>query len=125
MAIKNNFTVLLISLLSITACQGQSKTKDMNTETSKKNPLLCDTETGMCETPNEGTKELTAKDFNYLPKTTKVKLIYGTKDEYLDQNRIQLETQRAKTLFNTRVRILPFEGKHVVNIEYVNNLVEV
>ena len=70
-------------------------------------------------------KELTAKDFNYLPKTTKVKLIYGTKDEYLDQNRIQLETQRAKTLFNTRVRILPFEGKHVVNIEYVNNLVEV
>lgn len=70
-------------------------------------------------------KELTAKDFNYLPKTTKVKLIYGTKDEYLDEGRLALETQRAKTLFNTRVSILPFEGKHVVNVDYVNGLVGV
>ena len=34
-------------------------------------------------------KELTANDFTHLSKQTKVKLIYGTEDEYLNDNRIQ------------------------------------
>lgn len=68
-------------------------------------------------------KELTANDFKYLSKDTKVKLIYGTEDEYLDEARILIETERAKELFGNLVTILPFEGKHVVNVDYINHLV--
>ncbi|MBV7268340.1 alpha/beta hydrolase [Winogradskyella luteola] len=68
-------------------------------------------------------KELTSEDFKYLSKNTKVKLIYGTKDEYLDETRIEQESLRVKDLFGNRVSILPFEGKHVVNVDYINELV--
>ncbi|WP_369995333.1 alpha/beta hydrolase [Winogradskyella sp.] len=68
-------------------------------------------------------KELTAEDFNYLNSDTKIKLIYGTNDEYLDEARIQVETERVYELFGDRVTILPFEGKHVVNVDYINELV--
>jgi len=68
-------------------------------------------------------KELTAEDFEYLSKDTKVKLIYGTEDEYLDEKRIQLESERAADLFGKRVSFMPFEGKHVVNVDYINGLV--
>ena len=69
--------IVLITLLNFAACQGQTKTKDMNNDTSKNtNPLLCDIETGMCETADENT--------NFLSKTNQqsneksVKLIYYT-----------------------------------------------
>lgn len=68
-------------------------------------------------------KELTAKDFEYLSNSTEVKLIYGTEDEYLDEERILHETKRSQELFGDRVSILPFNGKHVVNVDYINNLV--
>lgn len=73
-------------------------------------------------------KELTAKDFEYLDEIPacagmKVKLIYGTEDEYLDAERIAQESQRANELFGERLEILPFEGKHVVNVDYINDLV--
>ncbi|MHA7844189.1 MAG: alpha/beta hydrolase [Winogradskyella sp.] len=68
-------------------------------------------------------KELTAKDFEYLSEDTKVKLIYGTEDQYLDANRIAEESQRAEALFGKKLTILPFEGKHVVNVDYINDLV--
>ena len=68
-------------------------------------------------------KELTSEDFSYLNKNTTVKLIYGTEDQYLDETRIEQESARAKELFGKSVTILPFEGKHVVNVDYINNLV--
>jgi predicted esterase len=68
-------------------------------------------------------KELIAKDFDYLSERTKVKLIYGTKDEYLDEDRLKEESARATDLFGNRLEILPFEGAHVVNVNYINNLV--
>lgn len=68
-------------------------------------------------------KELTAEDFNYLSKITKVKLVYGIEDEYLNADRIETETKRAVELFGKRLEILPFDGKHVVNVELINNLV--
>jgi predicted esterase len=74
-------------------------------------------------------KELTVEDFEYLNEIPAcagmtVKLIYGTEDEYLDANRIILETKKAENLFGDRVSILPFDGKHVVNVDYINGLVE-
>ncbi|MEM1002598.1 MAG: esterase [Bacteroidota bacterium] len=68
-------------------------------------------------------KELQAKDFEYLDTQTKVKLIYGTEDEYLDESRIAYESQRAQDLFGERLEIIPFKGPHIVNTELINQLV--
>ena len=72
---KINLLILLISLLGITAYQGQSKTKKMNKETSN-NPLLCDPETGMCEITSNTSKESTNKAVKTDSK--KIKLVYFT-----------------------------------------------
>jgi len=66
-------------------------------------------------------KELIAEDFSFLD--AKVSMIYGTQDEYLDNERIASETKRVQELFENKVIILPFEGKHLVNIELINSLV--
>ncbi|WP_296316655.1 alpha/beta hydrolase [Winogradskyella sp. UBA3174] len=69
-------------------------------------------------------KELSANDFSYLDANTKVKLIYGTEDEYLDNTRVLAESERATALFGNRLTVLPFKGKHVVNVGYINDLVK-
>lgn len=68
-------------------------------------------------------KELAVEDFSYLSDHTKVKLIYGTEDEYLNAERIETESSRAHDLFGNRLEILPFDGKHVVYMAYINGLV--
>ncbi|MBN4057999.1 esterase [Olleya sp. AH-315-K02] len=68
-------------------------------------------------------KELTAKDFDFLNGKTKVSLIYGTQDEYMNEERIIYEKQRVHELFGTDVAIMPFDGKHIVNVELINGLV--
>ncbi|WP_417237582.1 alpha/beta hydrolase [Bizionia sp.] len=68
-------------------------------------------------------KELVAADFQYLDASTKVSLIYGTEDDYLKDERIHHEKKRAAELFGNRLQIIPFEGKHVVNVELINGLV--
>ena len=68
-------------------------------------------------------KELKPEDFDYLDSNTTVKLIFGTEDEFLNEARIAEEKKRAQDLFGKRLKILPFEGKHVVNVDYINDLV--
>jgi hypothetical protein len=68
-------------------------------------------------------KELTPDDFSYLNEETSVRLIYGTEDEYLNSGRIEEETKKAEALFGKRIDIMPFKGKHVVNVELINTLV--
>jgi predicted esterase len=67
--------------------------------------------------------ELVAEDFNFLNGQTKVSLIYGTKDEYMNENRMKHEKQRVQELFKSNVTIIPFEGIHMVNVELINNLI--
>jgi predicted esterase len=67
--------------------------------------------------------ELQPEDFDYLPHDCAVKLVYGTKDEFWNAQRIEEESDRARKLFGERLEILPFDGPHVVNTEIVNNLV--
>ena len=67
-------------------------------------------------------KELTSSDFDYLKEEAAVKLIYGTKDEYLDHQRIKEETERARVLFGKRLEIMPFDGPHMMNVELINKL---
>ena len=66
-------------------------------------------------------KELTPEDFKFLE--AKVSMIYGTEDEYLNEERISRETERAKDLFGTNLHLMPFEGKHEVNVKLIKGLV--
>lgn len=66
-------------------------------------------------------KELSPQDFEFLT-TTQVELWYGTEDEYLTEKRIYEETRRAKEMFGEALKIIPFEGKHVVNRALINQL---
>lgn len=68
-------------------------------------------------------KELNAADFEFLSSSTRVSLIYGTEDKYLDEDRISLEKNRAFELFgHCNLQILPFDGKHEVNIKMIKQL---
>jgi len=66
--------------------------------------------------------ELVSKDFDFLKGKTKVLLIYGTQDEYMNEKRMVYEKQRIHELFGIKVDIIPFEGKHEVNTAIINNL---
>lgn len=66
-------------------------------------------------------KELTKKELAFYK--GKVKLIYGTNDEYLNKERIEHERLKVKELFENNVEITPFEGNHIVNVELINNLI--
>ena len=68
-------------------------------------------------------KEFTQNDFAFLNSECKVKLIYGKQDEYLDKARIEIEKKKAMELFGKHLEVLPFDGKHVVNVDYINDLI--
>jgi len=68
-------------------------------------------------------KELVNKDFKYMNNETEVFLVYGTQDEYLNKNRIIEETRLAKELFGNKLKIMPFEGKHVVNVDFIRSVI--
>lgn len=59
-------------------------------------------------------KELQPEDFEF-PDQSKVTMIYGTKDEFLNSERLKAEGGRAKELFGDRLEIISFDGGHEVN----------
>lgn len=65
-------------------------------------------------------KELTAEDFSFLNST--VHHVYGIHDEYLFEERIAYEKDRAETLFGKHLNIITFDGKHVVNTDFINKI---
>ena len=67
-------------------------------------------------------KELITKDFEFLNKETNVTLIYGTQDEYMNEERMSYEKQRIMELFGNKATIIPFDGKHEVNKDLLNSL---
>ena len=60
-------------------------------------------------------------DFDFL--NAEVTLIYGTEDEFLNEERIIYETKRAEVLFGNNLKIQPFDGKHIVNVDLIEKLV--
>lgn len=66
-------------------------------------------------------KELEPEDFKFL--NAKVHLVYGTNDEYLNAERIQFEKEKALQLFGKNLNVIPFDGKHEMNIEIIGGLV--
>lgn len=66
-------------------------------------------------------KELQIEDFAFSK--AKVRLICGKHDEYLTEERLKSETQKAYDLFKNNLDVMMFEGKHEVNVDIVNGLV--
>jgi predicted esterase len=69
-------------------------------------------------------KELETNSFDFLPEATKVYHIYGVKDQYLTEERMAYEKERAATLFNTKVTTLAFDGTHEVNTAILSTISE-
>ena len=65
-------------------------------------------------------KELVPDDFNFLD--AMVHHVYGKQDEYLNDERIAYEKDRAETLFGKHLKITAFEGKHVVNTSFIREI---
>ena len=66
-------------------------------------------------------KELQAEDLAFLK--AQVTLICGTQDEYLIEDRLATETQKAQELFKDQLQVIMFDGKHEVNVKLINGLV--
>jgi len=67
-------------------------------------------------------KELVASNFAFL--RAKISLIYGTKDEYIDAERMADETERGQELFGNDISVISFDGPHVVNVELIHGLIK-
>ena len=68
-------------------------------------------------------KELKRYNFKFLKGKTKVSLIYGTNDEYLNEESMVYEKKRFYELFGNTAVIIPFEGKHEIKKEILNTLI--
>lgn len=69
-------------------------------------------------------KELVTADFEFLDPKSKVTLIYGSSDEYLDEDRLLKERNTTFELFgHCDLQIIPFEGKHEVKKELILDLI--
>lgn len=67
-------------------------------------------------------KEQTKADFEYLAPTTKVTYLYGDKDEYITEAKKTEETLKGKNLFDEKLTIEVFSGRHQVCDNFINNL---
>jgi predicted esterase len=67
-------------------------------------------------------RELQSADFEYLPDTTRVTMVVGDKDEYLDRNKQTLERDRAESLFGARLRFKSFHGGHEMKDNVIKGL---
>lgn len=67
-------------------------------------------------------KELEPKDFLHL-KETKISLIYGNKDQYLDEERLNNEKIKLEDLFPENLSVIPFEGIHEMKPSILESLI--
>ncbi len=66
-------------------------------------------------------KEFTPKDFNLLvEKHTKITTLVGDKDEYINNDILQSESERIASLFSGKAKQIIFEGKHEIKKELLN-----
>jgi len=68
--------------------------------------------------------ELKANDFKDYPKL-RVDLIYGKKDEYLTEEKLAYQLDKAHELFGNRVHVHAFDGVHEVNSDLIEELSKV
>lgn len=69
-------------------------------------------------------KELKAADFEFLPNSSKVIMIYGDRDIYLTPDRLTFEEARLEELFIGRASKLVFEGGHEILPSQLDRIVK-
>ena len=66
-------------------------------------------------------KEFTPKDFNFLvEENTKITTLVGDKDEYINNDILQSESERITALFSGNAKQIIFKGGHEVKKELLN-----
>ncbi|MGB6152874.1 MAG: esterase [Pricia sp.] len=69
--------------------------------------------------------ELKASDFDFLRKNkTKVRILVGDKDEYLNEERRKTESEKIEKLFGAKAELIVFDGGHEVRKDLIVNLVQ-
>lgn len=69
--------------------------------------------------------ELTAKDFESLiANGTEISMILGTKDEYLNKNRLEEESNKLDVLFKGQAKRITFDGGHEIKKEIINSFAD-
>jgi predicted esterase len=66
--------------------------------------------------------ELQAEDFDFLGKESRVRMVYGDKDEYLNAVRVKQEKEKANSLFGRQIEFRTFRGGHEINNELLKEL---
>lgn len=59
-------------------------------------------------------EELETDDFEFLPETSQILMVYGDKDPYLTSERLKHQKHRLHSLFGSRSHIRVFRGGHEV-----------
>ncbi len=67
-------------------------------------------------------KELKPEDFKHL-KETEISMVYGTKDEFLNKERLDNEKIKLKELFPENLNVISFEGIHEMKPSIIESLV--
>jgi predicted esterase len=68
--------------------------------------------------------ELSIGDYDFLRENkTNITIIVGTKDEYINEERLTNEIEKAKILFYNNAKLITFNGTHEVKKDIINNLV--
>ncbi|MGB5226641.1 MAG: esterase [Eudoraea sp.] len=67
--------------------------------------------------------ELNATDFTHLGNNTQITIIIGNKDEYLTKERLSIEREKSRTIFNGKAKEHIFDGGHIVKKELINSLI--
>ena len=68
--------------------------------------------------------ELSSNDFAHLSTTTQITIIIGDKDEYITKERLSIEREKSRVIFNGRANEHIFDGGHIVKKELINDLVK-
>ena len=67
-------------------------------------------------------RELESNAFNHL-KESKVTMIYGSKDPYMNEERLKNEQIHANQLFPNNLTVIPFDGVHEMKPSIIESLV--
>tara|TARA_R110002020_G_scaffold214542_7_gene421601 strand:+ start:161 stop:808 length:648 start_codon:yes stop_codon:yes gene_type:complete len=67
-------------------------------------------------------QELKKEDFDFLNSNCNVYYLYGTRDKYINDERIALESKKGLDLFDSSIKFMPFDGIHEVNTSLIKEL---
>jgi len=68
--------------------------------------------------------ELKPAHFTFLEENnTKVKVVIGTEDEYINEDKMKTESKKINSLFKSKAEVITFDGGHVVKKEIINALI--